>query len=173
VLVDGVNGPRPVLEAYVFAGVEPPSEKPHHPAPGEEAGGEGDGANALTRMMMLARRSESLPGLIRDTALAGRGKRRPRGQRRARAPRAMELAVPPRQPLAPALRSRGGGGYRGRRWQRVGDGAIRDVAAGTSPAASLIAAGGSGGRHSMWNSTRRFFWRPPSVSLGARGRDGP
>jgi hypothetical protein len=69
VLVDGVNGPRPVLEAYVFAGVEPPSEKPHHPAPGEEAGGEGDGANALTRMMMLARRSESLPGLIRDTAL--------------------------------------------------------------------------------------------------------
>jgi uncharacterized protein YkwD len=69
ILVDGANGPRPVLESYVFAGVEPPSEKPHQPAPGEEAGGEGDGANALTRMMMLARRAESLPGLTRDPAL--------------------------------------------------------------------------------------------------------
>jgi len=69
VLLDGVNGPRPVLEAYVFAGVEPPREKPHLPAPGEEAGGAGDGAMALTRMMMLARRSEAVPGLVRDAAL--------------------------------------------------------------------------------------------------------
>jgi hypothetical protein len=69
VLLDGVNGPRPVLEAYVFAGVDPPSEKPQHPAPGEEAGSGGDGATALARMMMLARRSESLPGLVRDPAL--------------------------------------------------------------------------------------------------------
>jgi hypothetical protein len=69
ILVDGVNGPRPVLESYVFAGVDPPSEKPHQPAPGEEAGGEGDGANALMRMVMLARRSESLPGLTRDPVL--------------------------------------------------------------------------------------------------------
>jgi hypothetical protein len=69
VLLDGVNGPRPVLEAYVFAGVEPPREKPHHPAPGEEAFDGGDGAMALVRMMMLARRSEALPGLVRDAAL--------------------------------------------------------------------------------------------------------
>jgi hypothetical protein len=69
VLVDGVNGPRPVLEAYVFAGVEPPGAQPHHAAPGEEAGGQGDGAIALSRMTMLARRSEGLPGLVRDTAL--------------------------------------------------------------------------------------------------------
>jgi len=69
VLLDGANGPRPVLEAYVFAGVEPPVEKPHAPAPGEEAGGGGDPATALARMMMLARRSESLPGLVRDPAL--------------------------------------------------------------------------------------------------------
>jgi hypothetical protein len=69
VLLDGVNGPRPVLEAYVFAGVEPPREKPHHPAPGEEAGGAGDAAMALTRMMMLARRSEARPGLVREAAL--------------------------------------------------------------------------------------------------------
>lgn len=69
VLVDGVSGPRPVLETYVFVGVEPPAEKPHQSAPGEEAGGEGDSASALTRMMMMARRSESLPGLVRDMAL--------------------------------------------------------------------------------------------------------
>jgi hypothetical protein len=69
VLLDGVNGPRPVLEAYVFAGVEPPTAQPNHPAPGEEGGGEGDGAMALARMMMLARRSEALPGLVRDPML--------------------------------------------------------------------------------------------------------
>ncbi len=69
VLLDGTNGPRPVLEAYVFAGVEPPGTQPHHVAPGEEAGGQGDGAVALSRMAMLARRSEGLPGLVRDTAL--------------------------------------------------------------------------------------------------------
>ena len=69
VLLDGVNGPRPVLEAYVFAGVEPPTEQPHRPAPGEEAGADGDSATALTRMMMFARRSESLPGLVRDPTL--------------------------------------------------------------------------------------------------------
>jgi uncharacterized protein YkwD len=69
VLLDGANGPRPVLEAYVFAGVEPPSAQPHHPAPGEEAGSEGENAMALARMMMYARRSESLPGLVRDAAL--------------------------------------------------------------------------------------------------------
>jgi uncharacterized protein YkwD len=69
VLLDGVNGPRPVLEAYVFAGVEPPGAQPNHPAPGEEAGGEGDGATALGLMTMLARRAEGLPGLVRDGAL--------------------------------------------------------------------------------------------------------
>ena len=69
VLLDGVNGPRPVLETYVFAGVEPPGAQPNRPAPGEEAGSGGDGATALARMMMLARRSESLPGLVRDAAL--------------------------------------------------------------------------------------------------------
>ncbi|HMJ53701.1 MAG TPA: CAP domain-containing protein [Polyangiaceae bacterium] len=69
VLLDGVNGPRPVLEAYVFAGIEPPGAQPSRPAPGEEAGGAGDGAMALGRMMMLARRSETLPGLVRDGAL--------------------------------------------------------------------------------------------------------
>jgi hypothetical protein len=69
VLLDGVNGPRPVLEAYVFAGVEPPGARPNRPVPGEEAGVDGDAAMALARMMMLARRSESLPGLVRDTTL--------------------------------------------------------------------------------------------------------
>ena len=69
VLLDGVNGPRPVLEAYVFAGVEPPGAQPNRPAPGEEGGGDGDSAMALARMMMLARRSEALPGLVRDAAL--------------------------------------------------------------------------------------------------------
>lgn len=69
VLLDGVNGPRPVLETYVFAGVEPPGAQPNRPAPGEEAGAVGDGATAFMNMLMMARRSESLPGLVRDAAL--------------------------------------------------------------------------------------------------------
>jgi uncharacterized protein YkwD len=69
VLLDGANGPRPVLEAYVFAGVEPPTAQPHHRAPGEEAGAQGDGATALANMAMMARRAEGLPGLARDVSL--------------------------------------------------------------------------------------------------------
>jgi uncharacterized protein YkwD len=69
VLLDGANGPRPVLEAYVFAGVEPPTAQPHHRAPGEEAGAQGDSATALANMAMMARRAEGLPGLARDVSL--------------------------------------------------------------------------------------------------------
>jgi hypothetical protein len=69
VLLDGVNGPRPVLEAYVFVGIEPPTAQPNRPVPGEEAGADGDGATALTRMVMFARRTESLHGLVRDAVL--------------------------------------------------------------------------------------------------------
>jgi uncharacterized protein YkwD len=69
VLLDGATGPRPVLETYVFAGVEPPGAQPHHPAPGEQAGRDANAAMALARMTMMARRSEGLPGLVRDAAL--------------------------------------------------------------------------------------------------------
>jgi hypothetical protein len=69
VLLDGRAGPRPVLEALVFAGVEPPVTQPSTPAPGEEAGTSGNGVAALTRMVDLARRSEGLPPLTRDADL--------------------------------------------------------------------------------------------------------
>ena len=69
VLIDGATGPRPVLETYVFAGVEPFRTTPHLPAPGEDAATASDAAMAMTQMVSLARRSESLPGLVRDITL--------------------------------------------------------------------------------------------------------
>jgi uncharacterized protein YkwD len=60
VVVDGDTGPRPVLEAFVFAGVTPPKARPPELAPGEEAGTSADGAQALAEMVAIARRSEGL-----------------------------------------------------------------------------------------------------------------
>lgn len=63
------GGPRPVLEAIVFAGEEP-SESEARPAPGEEAADPTDDPRAaLERMIQSARRHEGLSALGRDERL--------------------------------------------------------------------------------------------------------
>ncbi|WP_437588493.1 CAP domain-containing protein [Sorangium sp. So ce1000] len=71
VLATVSTGPRPVLEAMIFAGSAPPGRFVRAAAPGEEAakGAQGD-EDALLRMMNAARASERLPALARDAALA-------------------------------------------------------------------------------------------------------
>lgn len=65
---DLAEGPRPLLEARVFADVPPapPGEEP--PAPGEE---EGTDAVALARMVAALRALEGSPALARDEKLDG------------------------------------------------------------------------------------------------------
>lgn len=62
------EGPRPLLEARVFADVDPGGAE-DGPAPGEEAGGGNDDAAALARMTDALRESEALPPLARDERL--------------------------------------------------------------------------------------------------------
>ncbi|WP_438024820.1 CAP domain-containing protein [Sorangium sp. So ce233] len=71
VLATVSTGPRPVLEAMIFAGSAPPGRYVRATAPGEEAAkGAKDDEDALLRMMNAARASEGLPALARDPALA-------------------------------------------------------------------------------------------------------
>lgn len=69
-IADLEGGPLPVLEANVFADVEPPpdGEMKQATAPGEELAG-GDDDDALARMTAALRASESLPPLRRDARL--------------------------------------------------------------------------------------------------------
>lgn len=69
VLADVATGPRPVLEARVFADVEPPRTMPSVAAPGEDAGDGRSGADALVEMVQAARRDRSLSPLARDARL--------------------------------------------------------------------------------------------------------
>jgi Cysteine-rich secretory protein family len=69
VLLDGDQGPRPVLEALVFAGVEPPASQPWSPAPGEEAAASGDPEAILERMLAAARQTEALAPHARQVDL--------------------------------------------------------------------------------------------------------
>lgn len=70
VLATVSTGPRPVLEATIFAGEKPPSEFTRAKVPGEEAAaGVKDPADAMLRMMNAARASEGLSTLKRDAAL--------------------------------------------------------------------------------------------------------
>jgi hypothetical protein len=70
VLAEVGGGPRPVLEALVFADVEPPARAEPEPAPGEDAADPAeDPARALERMLAKARNEEGLPGLRRDEGL--------------------------------------------------------------------------------------------------------
>lgn len=71
VLIDGSAGPRPVLEAPVFVGIEPPDAPAvAGPAPGEEAAaGVSDPALAVLQMIAAARRAEGLAPLARDPRL--------------------------------------------------------------------------------------------------------
>ncbi|WP_438016183.1 CAP domain-containing protein [Sorangium sp. So ce315] len=71
VLATVATGPRPVLEAMIFAGSAPPGRFVRATAPGEAAAkGAKDDEDAMLRMMNAARASEGLPALARDPALA-------------------------------------------------------------------------------------------------------
>ncbi|HET7538225.1 MAG TPA: CAP domain-containing protein [Polyangiaceae bacterium] len=64
------GGPRPLLEALVFAGGEPPAEALVDKAPGEDAADpEGDPRAALYAMVNAARASEHSGALARDARL--------------------------------------------------------------------------------------------------------
>jgi uncharacterized protein YkwD len=70
VMADLAAGPRPVLEASVFAGVEPSEEPSGQPAPGEEAvAGARDDSDALGRMISVARSGAGQRALERDQRL--------------------------------------------------------------------------------------------------------
>lgn len=70
VLATVSTGPRPVLEAMVFAGTAPQARFVSVAAPGEDAAkGAGGDADAMLRMMNAARASEQLSALSRDAAL--------------------------------------------------------------------------------------------------------
>jgi hypothetical protein len=68
VLLDGEGGPRPALEAMVFAGVEPPAFSPEDSSI-VDAPTIGSPDAALERMLMEARQTESLPALRRASDL--------------------------------------------------------------------------------------------------------
>jgi uncharacterized protein YkwD len=63
------TGPRPVLEARVFADVEPPTAPASAAAPGEDAAGTARGADALARMVAALRSAAGLRALARDARL--------------------------------------------------------------------------------------------------------
>lgn len=70
VLATVSTGPRPVLEAMVWAGTPPPGQFVPASAPGETAGmGVKDDDDAMLRMINAARASESLAALVRDPQL--------------------------------------------------------------------------------------------------------
>jgi hypothetical protein len=81
--VDG--GPRPLLEALLFAGVEPPAVLSVPKAPGEDAAqANADPSTALSAMVNAARASEGLPLLQRDTRLEALAQAHAEAMRRAR-----------------------------------------------------------------------------------------
>ncbi len=81
--VDG--GPRPLLEALVFAGTEPPVEAPVAKAPGEIAAQPGsDPRTALYAMVNAARQSERLAPLQADSRLEELARAHAEAMRQAR-----------------------------------------------------------------------------------------
>jgi uncharacterized protein YkwD len=80
--VDG--GPRPLLEALVFAGIEPPTELAVPTAPGEEvAATVQDPRTALYAMVNTARASERVAPLERDARLEALAQAHAEAMRRA------------------------------------------------------------------------------------------
>ncbi len=70
VLATVATGPRPVLEAMVYAGSPPPGQFVPSAAPGEDAAhGAKDDDDGMLRMINAARASESLSPLTRDAQL--------------------------------------------------------------------------------------------------------
>jgi len=68
-VADLAGGPQPLLEARVFADVEPTADDSPPPAPGEGAASGDDDALTLARMTAALRASESLSPLVRDERL--------------------------------------------------------------------------------------------------------
>jgi uncharacterized protein YkwD len=68
-IADTDQGPRPVLEARIFADVEPPESDTPPAAPGEDVFASGDDAAQLARMIEALRTREPLPALVRDSRL--------------------------------------------------------------------------------------------------------
>jgi len=70
VLADDGTGPRPVVEAEIWAGVEPPSTKPSSAVPGEDQGDAvTDPAEALLKRLNGARTAEKIATVVRDATL--------------------------------------------------------------------------------------------------------
>jgi uncharacterized protein YkwD len=70
VLATVATGPRPIVDAVVYAGVAPPERWRESPAPGEDAAhGARDDADAVLRMINAARASEQLAPVQRDAGL--------------------------------------------------------------------------------------------------------
>ena len=85
VLLHTSAGPHPVLEATVFAGVDPPAAPLAAPAPGEALGRlAGDPARLLLEMVNAARASEGLAELARDEGLGRVAKEHAERMMRAR-----------------------------------------------------------------------------------------
>jgi len=81
--VDG--GPRPLLEALVFAGTEPPGTAGTSKAPGEDAlNAGGDPRAALYAMVNIARATERSAPLARDARLESLAQEHAEAMRRAR-----------------------------------------------------------------------------------------
>jgi len=85
VLATVMTGPRPVLEAMVFAGTAPPAQFVPTPAPGESAAkGARDDDDGMLRMINAARAAEKLSPLARDGALDKLARAHSEGMLRAR-----------------------------------------------------------------------------------------
>jgi uncharacterized protein YkwD len=69
ILASVEGGPRPVIDAAVFADVEPPTRPDEAFAPGEKAGDPQGSADDLARMLDVARASSGEPPLVRDSRL--------------------------------------------------------------------------------------------------------
>jgi len=70
VVVDAATGPRPALEAQLFADTDPPVTIPNLPSPGEtEGAGAADASTSLARMLASFRNLQRLPALTRDARL--------------------------------------------------------------------------------------------------------
>jgi uncharacterized protein YkwD len=69
VVADLATGPRPVLEATVFADVDPSSGEAQRAAPGEDAAPGARDDDRLAAMVGAARASSGLPPLVRDARL--------------------------------------------------------------------------------------------------------
>jgi uncharacterized protein YkwD len=69
VVADLASGPRPVLEATVFADVDPPPRETNRAAPGEDAAPGAPDDDRLAAMVAAARTFAGLPALARDARL--------------------------------------------------------------------------------------------------------